>query len=49
MVKAVDDILVGQGLAKMGDTVIIVAGTPLAVGGRTNLLKLHTVGESGRS
>jgi len=45
MVRTVDDILLSQGLAKMGDTVVIVAGTPLAVGGRTNLLKLHTVGE----
>ena len=45
MVRTVDEILLGRGLAKTGDTVIIVAGTPLAVGGRTNLLKLHTVGE----
>jgi pyruvate kinase len=45
MVKTVDQILMSHALAKMGDTIIIVAGTPLAVGGRTNLLKLHIVGE----
>ncbi|MCC6143712.1 MAG: pyruvate kinase [Candidatus Hydrogenedentes bacterium] len=45
MVKAVEAILLDQGLARQGDTVAIVAGTPLAVGGRTNLLKLHTLGE----
>lgn len=45
MVKRVDALLIEQNLAKLGDTVIIVAGTPLVVGGRTNLLKLHTVGE----
>jgi len=45
MVKRVDALLIEQNLAKLGDTVIIVAGTPLVVGGRTNLLKLHTVGD----
>ena len=45
MVKRVDALLIEQELAKLGDTVIIVAGTPLIVGGRTNLLKLHIVGE----
>ena len=47
MVPLVDRVLTEQGLASPGDTVTIVAGTPLAVGGRTNLLKLHTVGEVG--
>jgi pyruvate kinase len=37
--------LVSQGLAAPGDTVVLVAGTPLQVGGRTNLLKLHRLGE----
>ena len=34
-------------LAEPGDTLIIVAGTPLAIGGRTNVLRLHTVGDIG--
>ena len=46
MVRAVDAILLGHNLAKTGETVIIVAGTPLVVGGVTNLLNLHTVGDS---
>lgn len=45
MVQTVDRLLSEHGLAAPGDTVIIVAGTPLAVGGRTNLLKLHVVGD----
>ena len=45
MVRRVDRLLVENNLAKQGDTVLIVAGTPLVVGGRTNLLKLHSVGE----
>ena len=45
MVKRVDALLIDNNLAKHGDTIIIVAGTPLIVGGRTNLLKLHTIGE----
>ena len=45
MVIQVDDILTREGLARDGDTVVIVAGTPLLVGGRTNILKIHRVGE----
>lgn len=44
-VAAVTDVLLQeQGLAERGDTIIIVAGTPLAVGGITNILQLHCVG-----
>lgn len=45
MVGVVDELLVEHNLARGNDTVIIVAGTPLAMGGRTNLIKLHSVGE----
>jgi len=45
MVQSVDAILLERSLAAEGETIIVVAGTPLAVGGRTNLLKLHTVGD----
>jgi pyruvate kinase len=45
MMRAVDDTLLNLGLAERGDTVVIVAGMPFAEGGRTNLLKLHVVGE----
>lgn len=47
MVRLVDRLLLEHGLSRPGETVIIVAGTPLAVAGTTNLIKLHTVGETG--
>jgi pyruvate kinase len=34
-------------LVNMGDTVILIAGVPFGVGGQTNLLKIHRVGEPG--
>lgn len=47
MVQEVEEQLLRHKAAAQGDTIIIVAGTPLAEGGRTNMLKLHTVGDSG--
>lgn len=46
MVREVNRILTERELARQGDTVVIVAGTPLAIGGRTNLLKVHAVGDA---
>ena len=34
------------GLVKTGDTVILTAGIPAGVPGRTNLIKVHTVGQT---
>jgi len=45
MVNEVEEQLLHHDAAEHGDTILIVAGTPLAVGGRTNLLKLHTIGD----
>ncbi len=51
-VRAVDALMLGnrpaaeRGLAQPGETILIVGGAPMAVGGITNFLKLHTVGES---
>lgn len=45
MAQCADRLMLEEGRAHRGDTVILVAGTPLAVAGRTNLLKLHTIGE----
>ena len=45
MVARVEQLLLMNGMGRIGETIIIVAGTPLAAGGRTNLLKLHTLGE----
>lgn len=44
MIRTVERIMLDRKLAQNGDTVIIVAGYPLAVAGRTNFLKLHTIG-----
>ena len=46
MMREVDRLLAAHALARPGDTVVVVAGTPLAVAGRTNFIKLHTVGEA---
>lgn len=45
MTVVIEHYLLKHNLAEKGDTVVLVAGTPLAVAGRTNLLKLHRVGE----
>ncbi|MEX2015809.1 MAG: pyruvate kinase [Candidatus Hydrogenedentales bacterium] len=42
----VDDVLLRNGLSEPGETVIIACGMPLAMQTRTNMLKIHTVGES---
>lgn len=34
-------------LVSHGDSIVIIAGVPFGVGGQTNFLKIHTVGESG--
>lgn len=34
-------------LVKRGETLVIIAGVPFGVGGQTNFLKIHIVGESG--
>lgn len=34
-------------LLSRGDTLVIIAGVPFGIGGQTNFLKIHVVGESG--
>jgi pyruvate kinase len=46
MVELVDRLLLEAGQARSGDVVAIVAGTPLGRGGRTNMLRLHIMGET---
>jgi pyruvate kinase len=45
LIERLERRLLEEGLARDGDTVVIVCGAPLDVPGRTNLLKLHTVGD----
>lgn len=44
MIEIIERHLLEKGLVQRGETIILVAGTPLAVAGRTNLLKLHQIG-----
>ena len=34
-------------LVQQGDMLVIIAGVPFGIGGQTNFLKIHNVGESG--
>lgn len=36
-----------EGLVGSGDNLVIIAGVPAGIGGQTNFLKVHTVGEAG--
>jgi pyruvate kinase len=44
MVYQVDQTLRANGLAEVGDTVVVVAGTPVGVTGSTNSLVVHRIG-----
>jgi len=45
MMERVETLLLETGMAELGDKVIIVAGAPITVSRRTNLLQLHTLGD----
>lgn len=46
MFGQVDDILLGQGLAAVGDKVVVIAGSPPGISGSTNDLRVHVVGDA---
>ncbi len=46
LVVAVDEILQELKWAEPGNLVIIVAGTPLTTGGRTDVIKVHRIGQT---
>jgi len=46
MMNQVDEIVIAAGKAKIGDEVVVVAGTPPGVPGSTNTLRVHEVGSS---
>jgi len=46
MVAAVQDALLSTGRGRPGDLVVVVAGSPPSVAGRTNLLRVHRLGEA---
>ena len=45
MVVAVNEIMQDLGLAKVGDPVVIVFGSPIGVIGKTNTLRVHRIKE----
>jgi len=49
LVRALEQALVEGGLAKRGETVVVLMGLPLGVTGTTNLIKIHQVGSSAGS
>ena len=46
MIEEVDRALIETGFAAAGDTVVIVAGHPIAAFSRTNFMKMHVIGEN---
>jgi pyruvate kinase len=47
MAELVAERLVEDGIAKPGDRVVLVHGSPLGVPGRTNSIRLHEIGAQG--
>ncbi len=47
MVKLVDATLRANGLAELGDYVVVVSGAPVGVAGTTNSILVHKIGEDG--
>ena len=45
MIGEVEAALLGDGMVRTGDIIVIISGAPMWVAGTTNLLKLHRVGE----
>ncbi|BDI22754.1 pyruvate kinase [Herbiconiux sp. L3-i23] len=46
MVQQVDDILLGKGLAEIGDKVVIISGSPPGIPGSTNDVRVHRIGDA---
>jgi len=46
MYLQVDEILIGQGLAEIGDVVVVISGSPPGISGSTNDLRVHRVGDA---
>ncbi|MBI2954024.1 MAG: pyruvate kinase [Chloroflexi bacterium] len=45
LIQSAVEVALGTGIAREGDSIVITAGVPIGVAGRTNFLKVHTVGE----
>jgi pyruvate kinase len=49
MFEQVDKSVLEEGMCKVGDEVVVVAGTPPGVSGSTNTLRVHKVGTGAES
>ena len=46
MYHQVDDTLLGEGLAEVGDKVVVISGSPPGIAGSTNDIRVHTIGDA---
>lgn len=46
MYKQVDEVLLREGLAEVGDKVVVISGSPPGISGSTNDLRVHVVGDA---
>jgi pyruvate kinase len=46
MIKQVDELMLSSGKCRVGDEVVIVAGSPPGIPGSTNSLRVHRVGDA---
>ena len=46
MYNQVDKVLLGEGLAEIGDKVVVISGSPPGISGSTNDLRVHRVGDA---
>ena len=46
MIEAVDRALIKESLARRGQVVVVLAGSPIGVSGTTNVIKVHRVGSA---
>jgi len=46
MYRQVDEALLREGLAEIGDKVVVISGSPPGIPGSTNDLRVHVVGDA---
>ncbi len=46
MYRQVDEVLLGHGLAEIGDRVVVISGSPPGIPGGTNDLRVHRIGDA---
>jgi len=46
MYRQVDEILLGKGLAEIGDMVVVISGSPPGIPGSTNDVRVHRIGDA---